>query len=271
MLKLIDLIELAGIKLHDFKIHCATGSNQNPPLEAFFNGTFKHWQEEQNQKNFQCKHILSLIYLEGDQWLFAGIYAVNGVKPGNWKDTPCYLYATEEVSGLNHLTGKVIVQFKKAFRASYLRGLKHVDHLLVAELRNKCMTIGDFPDYKSVLLSYRKLQTIVQESNKSWHTALSIVSGVYLITDTSDGKLYVGSAYGGEGIWQRWAAYAQNGHGENKEIVKLLSEKGNHHSRNFQFSLLEVCDIDSNVDLVLKKENHWKTVLKTREFGLNKN
>ena len=270
MIKLIELIQLAGIKLVDFKIHCATGTNPTP-LEAFFDGTFRQWQEHQNQKNFQCEHILSLIYLGGDRWLFAGVYVVDGVQPGKWKNTTCYQYLTREVDGLDHLAGKAIIQFKKSFRASYLRGPKYASHLLMSELRSKRMTIGDFPGFNSVLLSHRMLQTLVRESNSSWRTALSNVAGIYLITDTSDGRLYVGSAYGGDGIWQRWTAYVKNGHGGNKELRNLLRDKGQPHAEHFQFSLLEVCDLNSSDEYVIERETHWKTVLKSREFGLNKN
>jgi hypothetical protein len=280
MLKLIDLIELAGVELKNFKIHFATISPNDPltPLEAFFAGEFKQWQERQSRKNFECSHILSLIQIHPgeDQWIFAGAYKVNDVKPAgneykprNGEKNTNWLYATDEVKGLDHLTGKAIVQFKKDFRQPYVCKTEYADELFVTELRNQRMTIGDFPGYKSVLLSYRMLQTIIRESNPSWRTALSNIGGVYLITDTSNGKLYVGSAYGAEGIWQRWTDYTQNGHGGNKEIVKLLSEKGNPHKEHFQFSLLEVCDIDSDSEDVIKRENHWKTVLKTREFGLN--
>jgi len=79
MIKLMDLIGLAGVKLGKFKIHCATGVNPTP-LEAFYDGTFKDWQEYQNQKNFQCEHVVSLIYLRNSEWLFAGIYEVLGVQ-----------------------------------------------------------------------------------------------------------------------------------------------------------------------------------------------
>jgi hypothetical protein len=271
MLKLIDLIELAGVKLHNFKIHCATPNENEPwletPLNAFIGGKFKQWQEDQNQKNFECEQILSLINLEKDQWLFAGIYVVD--ERAKSKSTGGYRYSTHEVSGLKDLVGKAIIQFRKTFRQSYLLGPNWKDQLFVSELKSQRMTYGDFPGYKSVLLSYKMLQTIIREPNSSWHAALSNVGGVYLITDTSDGKLYVGSAYGGEGIWQRWTAYAQNGHGGNKEIIKLLSEKGNHHAEHFQFSLLEICDLDSGQEHITEREGHWKMVLKTREFGLN--
>ena len=89
-MKLTDLIKLAGVELDDFKIHCATGGHPTP-LEAFFDGNFRRWQEHQNQKNFQRKHVLSLIHLEGPTWLFAGVYEVLGVKPGKWKPSICFI------------------------------------------------------------------------------------------------------------------------------------------------------------------------------------
>ncbi len=270
MIKLIDLIRLAGLELRDFKIHCATWTGHTL-LETFFDGSFKQWQEQQNRKNFECQHILSLIHLGGDQWLFAGVYVVEGVARGKWKEALCYQYSTRETEGLEHLTGKVIVQFKKACRASYLRGDKYTDRLVVAEIRPQRMTIGDFPGFNSVLLSYPMLKTVVRESNPSWRAGLANVAGVYLIADTSDGRLYVGSAYGGHGIWQRWAAYAKSGHGGNRELRDLLREKGKAHAQHFQFSLLEICDLNSSNDYVIARESHWKTVLQSREFGLNSN
>jgi len=75
MIRLLQLISLAGVPLGKFKIHCATGKNPTP-LEAFFDGNFKEWQEHQNQRNFNCEKIVSLIFLHGDKWLFAGIYTV---------------------------------------------------------------------------------------------------------------------------------------------------------------------------------------------------
>ena len=270
MIKLIDILSMAGIKLYDYKIHCAIGKNW-PPLEAFFDGQFKLWQEEQNQKNFQCKHILSLIRLENDRWLFAGVYKVKGFKPYRQKGKRRFLYSTQELKGLEHLTGKAIIQFEKNFRASYLRGPKHEDKLFLVGLREERMTIGDFPGYNSVLLSYRMLKTIIRESNPSWRSALSNVAGVYLVTDTSNGKIYVGSAYGGDGIWQRWKVYAKNGHGGNKELRALLRKKKAAHAEHFQYSLLEICDLNSSDDYVISREVHWKNVLKSREFGLNQN
>ena len=59
---------------------------------------------------------------------------------------------------------------------------------------------------------------IVKHQEAGWKAALSNVQGIYLIADQANGRLYVGSAYGAGGIWQRWMSYALTGHGENIDI-----------------------------------------------------
>lgn len=270
-IQLIDLIRLAGVELADWKIHCATGAGPDSPLEAFFNGTFRQWQEHQTRKNFECAQVLSLIHLGGSRWLFAGVHQVIGVAPMEWRGKHHFAYQTREEEGLGHLVGRTIVAFDKKFRASYLRGEKHESRLLVAEIRGEPMRIGDFPGFNRVLLSHGMLRTLVRQANPSWRAALAHVAGVYLITDTKAGSHYVGSARGGEGLWQRWSAYAATGHGGNVELRAVLEREGDGYAEHFQYSLLEVCDINSGEDAVLARESHWKRVLMTRAFGLNRN
>ncbi len=267
MIKLLDLIHLAGVELSDFKIHCATGKHPSHPLQAFFDGTFQQWQEDQTQKNFECAEILSLILLEQSDWLFAGLYHVEGVAP----DGNRYRYQTVPVPELDHLTGRAIVRFEKNFRASYLKGNRYGNQLLVSSLRSERMTVGDFPGFNAVLLSFPMLKTIVRQQNPSWKAALANVAGVYVIVDTVTGRQYVGSAYGGIGIWQRWSSYAQNGHGSNVELRQLLNEQGKNYCLNWQIALLEVCDINAGSEFVIERETYWKQVLCSREFGMNRN
>lgn len=270
MLKLIDLIDLAGIKMGRFKIHCATGMNPTP-LEAFYDGAFKKWQEWQRNKNVQCDHILSLIHLGRSQWLFAGVYRVNGVQAKSNKQKSWFEYSTSEGDGLEHLTGRVIVAFSKKFRASYLKGARYGKFLIVTEIKPERQAIRDFPGYNRVCLSFRELKTIARQALQSWQTALSNVAGIYLISDTTEGKHYVGSAYGDEGLWQRWCAYAETSHGGNKELRRLLSDKGRDYASHFRFTILEVIDLNASKEYVSSREAHWKDVLLTRQYGYNSN
>lgn len=266
----MDLIRLSDVTLGKFKIHCATGVNPTP-LEAFYDGEFKAWQEYQNNQNFECDHILSLIHLGGSDWLFAGVYKVNGVQPKSNDKKSWFEYSTSEIPGLEHLAGRAIIEFNKQFRASYLKGERYVDSLIVKEIKPERQSIGDFPGYNKVCLSFRGLKTVVRQQLQSWKTALSNVAGVYLIADTMTGKQYVGSAYSDVGIWERWCAYAGTGHGGNKELRQLLSDKGDDYAINFLFTILEVIDLNASKEYVTSREGHWKDALLTRQYGYNSN
>lgn len=272
MLNLIDLIEMAKIELGNYKIHCAIDNKRSDwrPLDAYFAGNFEWGQARQTKCNFQCDSIVSLINMSNSQrWLFVGVYAVLGVGPDPEYDG--FLYQLEKVSGLSHLDGRAIINFPKTFRASYLVGENHRQSLLVSAIREERLSIVDFPGFNGVRLSFEMLESIFRQDHPSWRAGLANVSGVYLVTDIETGLQYVGSAYGGIGLWQRWAIYAKNGHGGNKELRLLLKKHGDQHRYNLQFSLLEVCDINAGPDFVIGRENHWKEVLMTREFGLNSN
>ncbi len=269
MLKLCDLLRIANIDLGHFKIHCATGSN--PPLLAYFDGKFQQWQEYQNQKNFPCGKIISLIHLHGDKWLFVGVWSVLGVTAKSDSSRSWFEYSTLEVPGLDHLTGRTIVSFKRTFRASYLVGTRYADQLIVSQILQERMSIGDFPGYSSLLLTYDQLRHVVGHSLDSWRSALKSVAGIYLITDTSCGKHYVGSAYGVEGLWGRWCLYAAAPHGNNAELRQLIQIKGIDYAKNFQFSILEICDVIATQDEVLARESHWKNALYSRTYGYNSN
>ncbi|MDT0157234.1 hypothetical protein Q9R19_06300 [Microbacterium sp. ARD32] len=68
-----------------------------------------------------------------------------------------------------------------------------------------------FPGFDAFILDHADLQAVMREPRyASWRTALGSVKGIYLITDTSSGRQYVGKADGADSIRQRWAAYAAN-------------------------------------------------------------
>ena len=131
--------------------------------------------------------------------------------------------------------------------------------------------VNEFSGYQHSLISKEHLDIIVSQQVDSWKSALSSVSGVYLITDRSNGNLYVGSATGEGGIWQRWTEYSINGHGGNKELVELLRKKGSEYSNNFQYSVLEISDNHADKNSIIAREQYWKQVLCSKTHGYNAN
>lgn len=122
-----------------------------------------------------------------------------------------------------------------------------------------------FPGFDRLILDHAHLQAVMREHRyASWRTALSSVVGVYLITNTRNGRHYVGKADGAENIRQRWNAYATNGHGGNVELRGL-------DPTSFRFSLLRVFDPATPTSEIDAAESHFKNALDTRRHGLNRN
>jgi len=135
--------------------------------------------------------------------------------------------------------------------------------------------LGTFPGYQNIRLRHHELQRIIRNDEPSWKDALTSVKGVYVITDLSDGRLYVGSASGeAGGLWQRWSSYAHlsNLTGGNKELVRLRSDLGDGHIiANFQYSILEIFDPKTKAETILMRESFWKLALGSYEHGMNRN
>jgi len=134
-----------------------------------------------------------------------------------------------------------------------------------------------FNGYDKVNLAFKELKNALQES--SWRDALRHINGVYLLVDDSNGRQYVGSAYGTDGIYGRWENYVnsrnhadESDSGENSGGNKRLVELGGAHIReNFRYLILEVFSQKVDKTTILERESWWKNALKTREYGYNAN
>lgn len=128
-----------------------------------------------------------------------------------------------------------------------------------------------FPGFDSLLVSYDELQAVISDDRYvQWQTALRSVQGIYLIADTSTGKLYVGKADGAERFLGRWSEYARNGHGGNVALRELAAADARHR-QHFQFSILQVFSPSAPAVQVDAAEAHFKRALLTRQFGMNLN
>ena len=269
MLKFIDLFPELFSELRSYKVHMASGQNNNNPLHAFFRGEFKQWQEWQTKRNFERPNILSFIYYNPNEWLYAGIYrslsCIESKKENHFE------YHTELLDIRKELIGRLIIKFNKTFRASYLRLESHYDQFNISEIFKEKLSILPFPGYENVNIDFNYLQTIVKNEELSWKTALLNIKGVYLISDRNTGKLYVGSVYGQEAFWTRWSQYINSGHGNNVDLKQLILQNGIEYSGNFSFSILEIRSSITDDLEIQQRESYWKEILLTRKFGYNKN
>ena len=107
--------------------------------------------------------------------------------------------------------------------------------------------------------------------NDDYYNALSVVKGIYMIIDGNTGKLYIGSAYGSDGIWGRWSSYAATCHGGNYELQKLYDENGEEYFYKFKYIILQILPMRMSDKEVIEMESKYKNRYLTREFGLNDN
>lgn len=277
-MKLLNIIlqYIPELKPEDAKIHLACNSGSSEPIDVYVAGKFDEWQRWQSKRNFGRNAVISLITIPStNTWLFAGIH--HSVKDEELKDPPWdedekyWYYYLEEDQRMSELNGRLVVSYTRTSRQCYLLAENLIDLITLAEIYPKKLSIGRFPGFKNISLTKEQLDILVRNSVDSWKTALSSVAGVYLITDRHTGKLYVGSATGEGGIWQRWESYSVSGHGGNVELKKMISREGDARTSHFSYSVLEIADTHTSIDEILKREEHWKRILMTREYGLNAN
>ena len=271
-MRIFDLLAIVSevITPERSKIHLATWNGNEDPLDVYFAGKFNEWQQLQSRRNFEREFVVSLIALpSSNQWLLAGVYRSGG---STWfEPEQMYNYQLDPVAEFDELAGRVVADFERTGRQSYLNAENWAEELRLSEIRRERLSIGEFPGYRKIDLSRSELETVIGHSLESWRTALSNVAGIYLISDTESGQLYVGSASGEGGIWKRWSEYAATGHGGNVELKKLLKENDTERVQAFRYSVLEITDIHMSEDDVLERESHWKNILLSRAHGLNGN
>ena len=272
MIKLTDILEFQNP--NDYKVHLATWNGKNQPLNVFVSDLDKweNWNSyRSNKDDFNRKFIFSLIdfYHEPEIWLFGGCYEV--VKRLN--RTNAKGYEVELTNQFRPFTGRLKVRWKRSGRAKSRKLENCLEQFEVSALLPETYTGEVFCGYENINHDFHVLENIFQAGKPDWKAALGNVKGVYVITDRTNGKRYVGSAYGDSGIWSRWSCYMGTGHGHNDELTRLITREGMDYARtNFQFSLLEYRPMKTDDRDIIAREVYWKRVLMSHgEFGYNKN
>ena len=230
-------------------------------------GGFEEYQTGQGREVFAKANLLISFLAERDKYpRFVGVWEVNGVSPKG----KGVRYDLTKMDGYGDLENRLVVSWGDATRAwiqwLHSKGNKTVNELLPPGF------VKDFPGFYDFTLTYSELQEIFRhrDANREWVRMLRAVAGVYAIQDSKTGKLYVGSAYGVNGIWGRWSAYARNAHGNNKQLIALL-EKQPDASERFIFSILRAMEPNAQKDEVIAHEGMIKEKLGSRVHGLNSN
>jgi hypothetical protein len=228
-------------------------------------------------------YIASFIGREPGKALFVGLYSIGETKPLSREEfwqVPAYAelkkfgmrgFAEENNSGsvlwfdltltdfYAHWNGRLIVGWPTPERQWWRRAHRN-EFPIIAVLEDSAL-ITAMPEWDEIEFTWEQIGALP----KSWKSTLSQWRGVYYIFDTSDGKGYVGSAYGESNLLGRWLNYAAHGHGGNS----LLRQR---NPRNFRFTILQRVSPDLDASEVVRLEGSWKRRLHTRvPHGLNDN
>ena len=259
----------------EYKVHFARWNGDKQPLQAFAEDrrNWVGWQQYWPGRNdFNRRYIFSLMdfYHQTDTWLFGGVFEVLGVvERDNSKR-----YSVELTEQGAAFVGRLKLSSSYRERTTRVNFENHYCKLIVAEILREPYTGQSFCGYEKICHPFSELEHIWTIQKPDWKTALEQLKGVYLITDRSNGKNYVGSATGDGRIWERWNDYLLgDGHGGNAGLKNLLKENGGmeYAKRNFRFSLLEYWATEVSDELILVREGHWKDVLQSRQHGYNEN
>lgn len=279
LLFLTDIIERAGIDPKRVKLIRHALSHK--VFRACYNkGMVKEYTQHQ-KKDFSKGYDYWMVFISdgGSLARFEGFYRVKEELSDGKENMPlgypnpdefngqASFFDIEKMSEFSDYENCLIIDWGKSARMWAQKGTTLKPIIAIQANQKKV-----FSGFEDMIVSYAELKEIVEDSitYESWHTALSSIYAVYLITDTCDGKQYVGSAYNKGGLLGRWKVYIETGHGNNKKMIELL-EKYPDRYLHFEFSVLQILPKNLSDDGVVKVESLWKEKLHTREFGLNEN
>lgn len=269
-----DLLQFKQEELGNIKIKFNQWNGSDDPMELYqnnpdiVNSQWLFWRSE--RRYFYVGQLaVCLLKLSGDSWLLTTIKKVT-------KELDVYNginYEGEELEKYKPYFGRVIIKYHKTIQQQGRYYGEICDELEVQQILPAAFDGDDFPGYDKVRMSYNQLEIVLNRGKRDWIAALENQKAVYLITDKSNGKLYVGSATSNDGmLLQRWRSYIANGHGGNKELVELVKNNGfDHIKQNFQYSILENYNAKVDDHVILERESWWKETLQTRAFGYNSN
>jgi hypothetical protein len=221
-----------------------------PWLAAERHDLFNAYQQTQREKRERMLNALvgsgfvaSFIGHEPGKALFVGLYSIAAAKPLTYEkfwQVPAYreikafglkgwTHQQKRKSVLwfdlilnsfyDHWKGKLVISWPPPERV-WCRRAHRNDFRILAVLEDSALDAA-MPEWNAINFSWEELAVLPAR----WKSALSQWRGIYYIFDLSDGKGYVGAAYGSDNLFGRWIGYAKLGHGGNRLLRKRAPQK----------------------------------------------
>ena len=240
-----------------------------------FNYTAYYGRESGVQRNYTKvgQWSFGFVRLQEDpnKWLFVSAGEITSI-PSADKKGPCDHVELEQFQGL---IGRLIIRIHKGNTYSrYIFDMnRFINEAEVVEILPNVYEPIKFEGFEKVHLSFKTLKYIL-EGHKyyDYRAALMGVKGIYCLTDSKEGKLYIGSASGSDGVLQRWSNYIDNKTGGNQALIELYNKEGDEYfEKYFEYTIIETFGKNIETSKIIERENYWKEVFKTKENGYNRN
>jgi hypothetical protein len=227
------------------------------------------------------KQVVSFYGLPGTRAGFYGVYRVLDRIPARdgppvpsgqrWGQDCNYFYKLEQDRRFHDLRDRLVIEWGKG-AINWHQKLSEKSDKEVLEVLAPGRKLLPFVDYLGFSLTQSQLKDLFrdEEAHRDWKIPLSCAAGVYLILAETSGEMYVGSAYGEEGIWGRWREYGRSGDGDNVRLRELI-EKDSSYPGKFRFSILQILPKSTAKNEALRWEALYKGKLGKRATRLNSN
>ena len=228
-----------------------------------------YWGWYGNKRNFNIgQTVFSFIKLSTDEWLF--------ISAAEIVEVPLNSRAKVKIlEKYQPFFGRLVIRYRKGntFARYVFKMANLIDECSIKEILS-CQYNGEqFEGYDRVHLPYAKLADVFSgKIMPTYYEALKKVTGIYCLTDTKTGKLYIGSATGVEGVAQRWGNYLSSKHGGNTKLLTLYNQKGDgYFEKYFNYSLIEYFGLSYDPQKIKEREQYWKKCFSTIANGYNDN
>lgn len=268
-IKLNDILQLGELNNVKIRFNLMFRQNWNP-IEVFKNGDIsimlegQYWNYNKRKSFKEGQVTIGFVKIKPkeDLWLLFHIGQVT--RDLNKQNGVGYEYIN--LVEYNKYVGRLIVKFKNKAQTMIRNAESVFEDCYISQILPDTFNNDVFPGYEKVNISWDEMKRVLEKEN--WKTALQNQKGVYLLTDTSNGKMYVGSAYGENMILGRWSSYINTGHGGNAGLKTLTFD---HIKQNFKYAILDIYKSTTDDQTIIDRETWWKEVLQSRQFGYNKN
>ena len=278
MIKFEDFFNLKSDKVK-VKFNMNAGDKNLPALDLLLNDDYRwiemnSWKTKQANNNYaDAEYVFTFAqyYPYGNNYyMFGGLYKIEKIMPETYNEVGYNLILQNEFK--DYIKRLIIKLDRPIARDIYNKPFENVQRDFNPEIYELTPSarLADFNGYNNVLITHKDLQLIAKYEPPEWKNALENVKGIYTITDISNGKIYIGSATGENGIWQRWNSYANELTGGNKAFIELIKDNGEEYIKNnFVYSILEIFDKKTKDSYIIQREEFWKRVFQTVKFGMN--